>query len=68
MTDWMSLDGITKQYLDALGLEPGDRDLDFVSLMQRARGDRIAGHEKADARAAFDRAILVYERVAEEAL
>jgi hypothetical protein len=41
--------------------------IETINQLWRARGDKIADHEKKNARAAFDRAILMYERIAEEA-
>ncbi|MGY8695627.1 MAG: arylamine N-acetyltransferase, partial [Verrucomicrobiia bacterium] len=38
----MSLDGVSKEYLDALELELCDLDLDFVSRMQRAHLARFS--------------------------
>ena len=41
--------------------------IETINQLWRARENRIARREKAEARAAFDRAIKVYERIAEEA-
>ena len=41
--------------------------IETIHQLWRARSDKIADHEKAGARAAFDRAIKVYERIADEA-
>ena len=41
--------------------------IETIEQLWRSRSDKIADHEKADARAAFDRAIKVYEQIAEEA-
>ncbi|MCB1124086.1 MAG: hypothetical protein KJT03_21225, partial [Verrucomicrobiae bacterium] len=41
--------------------------IETIKQLWRARENKIADHEKAAARAAFDRAIQVYERIAEEA-
>jgi hypothetical protein len=40
--------------------------IETIEQLWRARSDRIADYEKADAQAAFDRAILVYESIANE--
>jgi hypothetical protein len=41
--------------------------IETINQLWRARSNKIADHEKAEARAAFDRAIKVYEQIAAEA-
>ena len=77
-SSWVALRHFPQMHTNPVNVLVGDKPIrasrksahwciETIKQLWRARESRIADSEKMDARAAFDRAIKVYEKIAEEA-